>query len=33
MPKSVCVNVEASRSLLQNISVGPHVFSAGELGD
>ena len=28
MPKSVCVNVGASRPLLQHISVGPHVFSA-----
>ena len=32
MPKSVCVNVGASRPL-QNISVGPHVFSADEPGD
>ena len=33
MPKGVCVNVGASRPLLQNISVGPHVFSADEPGD
>jgi hypothetical protein len=33
MPKSVGVNVGASRPLLQNISVGPHVFSADELSD
>ena len=32
MPKSVCVNVGASRPLLQNISVGPHVFSGGRAG-
>jgi Acetyl-CoA hydrolase/transferase C-terminal domain len=32
-PKSVCVYVGASRPLLQNISVGPHMFSAHEPGD
>jgi hypothetical protein len=33
MPKSVCVNVGASRPLSQKMSVGPHVFSADEPGD
>ena len=30
---SVCLNVGASRPLLQNMTVGPHVFSADEPGD
>jgi putative redox protein len=32
MPRSVCVSSGSSR-YLQNISIGPHVFSADEPGD